>query len=104
MYPNFYNPNPNYLNENDGIQNLYPYPENTLLGGNPSLSRPRPMYNVNPQHNLPSYGLDINANQHNNNNAKNNNYDNSYKKCHKILKEFLNAHEDKLKDIIIIIL
>lgn len=102
MYPNFYNPNPNYLTENNGIQNLYP--NDTLLGGNPSLSRPRPMYNINPQHNLPSYGLDINANQNNSSDTKNNNYDNSYKKCHKILKEFLNVHEDKLKDIIIIIL
>lgn len=56
------------INGNGGNQFLSSYPEGTLLGGNNVYpSRPRPVYNVMPHHNLPTYGMDINSISYGNN-------------------------------------
>lgn len=91
------------LNGNTGGQFLSSYPQGNLLGGNNiNPARPRPIYNVNPQHNLSTYGLDINSIPDENNNSSNTNI--PYKKVNKIIKEIINFNEDKHNNIIIIII
>lgn len=94
------NQNP-YLNNEMNVNNLTPYPNGTILGGtSENLTRPRPMYNMMPHHNLPTYGLEMNTFSSNNSNNTIN--PNSYKKMNAIIKEIMKNSENPNIYIIII--
>lgn len=100
----FQNPYMYNINGNEDGQFLSSYPPGNLLGGNNvNPSRPRPIYNVNPQHNLPTYGLDINENPYENNNNNKNTVPYKNKKANQVIKDIINFNEDKPNNIIIII-
>lgn len=100
MYPNFY---VNGMNENILNSNLSPYPNGTMLGGNgENPARPRPMYNMMPHHNLPTYGMDLNSESIKNNTKTINENNDSYTKMNTILKEIIKNRENH--NIVIIIM
>lgn len=89
--------NNNYANFNPILS---PYPNGTLLGGNgESSSKPRPMYNMMPHHNLPTYGLNMNTISNEHNSTLNNN---SYPKNNELLKEIMKYKKNN--NIVIIII